>query len=503
MSASGPGRRRHLRVVRSDVLTTSEQIEAVFTSRALYDVAAAVPEPTRVGRPGHHPPWVLLGYGVLARVFRSGARAEAELAAPGVWSRITRLGADAAQTHPGLGIPAATSPRPPTWNAFRYARDTMFTAADVQQAMREAFTLAAIQQARSLGLLDPNGPGSLCHPDRTRVIYGDGTVLRPLYKPPAAKRTRDPATGEVVVTYLDVDGQPIPGPGKRYDPDAAEYHGHAGPVHGQNYVGLYVRGSAPHQRVVLTVARVPRPGAEADTATAAMVELNPHLDGGAQAFVYDGAMRGRHIDELMTRCGVVAINKVHPGPGQAHGTGPKRWHTLGTWQHDTDAGHPCSHQMAAVDGAVSEFVLDETGNPAVTARLARVQVKRARRSTGLFHFNVAYRLDCRHSTQPVTIWVTPHGEKGDADHRRADALRIVPEGDPDFALLYGLRNDSEAFNSQLKRTLLVDRAMSLGASRQLLDVLCFGLLNNAANAYRDRRHGLDGEPRATSTFHCT
>ena len=47
-----------------------------------------------------------------------------------------------------------------------------------------------------------------------------------------------------------------------------------------------------------------------------------------------------------------------------------------------------------------------------------------------------------------------------------------------------LRNDAEPFNSQLKRTLLVDRAMSLGGRRQLLDVLCFAHLHNATNALR-------------------
>ena len=89
-----------------------------------------------------------------------------------------------------------------------------------------------------------------------------------------------------------------------------------------------------------------------------------------------------------------------------------------------------------------------------------------------------------------------------------------PKEKPDFDRLYGLRNDSEAFNSQLKRTLLVDRAMSLGAHRQLLDVLCFALLNNTTNAYRAarqqvahqasqppsvrRRTGLGTEPEATA-----
>lgn len=57
-------------------------------------------------------------------------------------------------------------------------------------------------------------------------------------------------------------------------------------------------------------------------------------------------------------------------------------------------------------------------------------------------------------------------------------------GEPALDLLHGLRNDAQSFNSQPKRSLLVDRAMSLGGHRQLLDVLCYGLLHNATNAYR-------------------
>ena len=154
---------------------------------------------------------------------------------------------------------------------------------------------------------------------------------------------------------------------------------------------------------------------------------------------------------------------------------------LGTWEHDTADG-ACTHHLAAIDGAVHEFALDETGTPTPRHRLVRRQVKRPRRRSGRYHFNVAYEVPC--PTETFLAWVTPHAEPGDTEHARADAVRVIAQGDDDFARLYGLRNDSESFNSQLKRTLLVDRAMSLGGQRQLLDVLCFAVLNNTTNAYR-------------------
>ncbi len=42
--------------------------------------------------------------------------------------------------------------------------------------------------------------------------------MRPMYKPPAAKRRTDPKTGEVTITYLDTDGNPIDRPTRRFRP---------------------------------------------------------------------------------------------------------------------------------------------------------------------------------------------------------------------------------------------------------------------------------------------
>jgi hypothetical protein len=484
---------RYLSVARSTALTVTEQIEAVFTNTVLYELAAAVPMRQPVGRPALNPGWLLLGYGVLARVFRSGARTEAELRQPAHWDLIRSCAAAMAQQRPDLSI-AAPGLRPPDWHAWKHARNKHFSDPKTLAALQDRFTELAVEQARSIGLLDPAGPGSLCHPDRSRTVYGDGTVVRPLYRPPAASRTLDAATGVTTVTYLDGAGQPIDRPAHRFDPDAEDYHGHTGPVHGQNFVALYARGDGPHQRVVLGVDRVSGPGHEADTAVEAIQRLHAVAGTGIQAIVYDGAMRGVHIDALMTGCGLVVINKVHASglnAARKGKTAKPRWFTLGTWEHDTPAG-ACTHQLAAVDGAVSEIGLDESGKPVVLARLDRKQVKRPRRSTGRYHFNVAYDIAC--DAGSFTAWVTPHALAGEDDHRRADAVRVIAEGEDDFTRLYGLRNDAESFNSQLKRTLLVDRAMSLGAQRQLLDVLCYAIVHNAATAYRLRAKATEARP---------
>jgi hypothetical protein len=271
----------HLRVVRTQALTISEQVDAVFSNPDLYRLAAEVPKRQPTGRPSEHPAWALLAYGVLARVLDV---VEAVRAA-----------------HPGLDIPQAGT-RPPAWDAWKHARNRHLTDPENLERLQTRFTELAVAQARGAGLLDPSGPGSLCHPDRSRLVYGDGTVVRPMYRPPPATRTTDPVTGEVTITYLDPAGKPIPAPLHRFDPDAADHHGHTGSVHGQNYVGLYCRSEATHSRIVLAVARVARPGLEADTAVAAVKALHAITGPGILAVVYDGAMRGVHIDDLMGSC---------------------------------------------------------------------------------------------------------------------------------------------------------------------------------------------------------
>ena len=464
-------------------MSTPEQITAVFSHRALYEMAAVVPEKDRVGRPRAFPTYLVLGFAVLQRVFRSGARAETELTDPATWQTLRSAVAAAQAAFTDLDI-VDPGPRPPHWDAYRYARDRYLTDPEIQEDLVAVFTWHAVCQAREMGLLDPHGPGSLCHPDPSRTVYGDGTVIRPMYRPPAARRSTDPATGDTTVTYLDEAGRPTEAPTRRFDPDAADYHGHTGSVHGQNFVAWSVRGPGAHQRVVLNVGRVARPGQEANDALAAFWPLHEVAGSGIQAVVYDGAMRGAHIDELMTRAGVVVINKVHSSSKTAARrgkAGKARWYSLGSWEHDSPAG-PCTHLLAAVDGAVSEVGLDHAGRPVVLASLHRVQIKRPRRASGRYHFNVGYTVPC--PAGDFTAWVTPHGQAGDTNHKRADAVRVIAEGEPEFDALYGLRNDAESFNAQLKRTLLVDRAMSLGGRRQLLDVLAFAMLHNARNAYR-------------------
>ena len=115
----------------------------------------------------------------------------------------------------------------------------------------------------------------------------------------------------------------------------------------------------------------------------------------------------------------------------------------------------------------------------VLARLVRRQLKRPKRKNGRYHFTAGYTVPC--PAGEFLAWISPHPQHP-GDVGRPDAVRLIAEGEPDFDV-YTLRSDSESHNSGFKRTLLVDRAQSLGGRRQLLDFLSYGLLTNAITAH--------------------
>jgi hypothetical protein len=77
---------------------------------------------------------------------------------------------------------------------------------------------------------------------------------------------------------------------------------------------------------------------------------------------------------------------------------------------------------------------------------------------------------------------------------RAENVRQIPPGDPDFEVLYRRRNDAESINRHLDDTLWLRRAHSVGNRRQLLNMITYALGVNALSMHV-RRQGL-APPRA-------
>jgi hypothetical protein len=417
---------------------------------------------------------VPLAYGALARHFRSHNRLDGELRT-GLWDHLRTTAVGAGLDDPGQ--------RPYLYPQHSYWRDQVILDPERRHDLLSAFTDTALAHARDLGLLLPDGPGSLTHPHPSRTIYGDGTVVRPAYRRPKKVTATDPTTGKERRGYLDRHtGELRSTPTGRYDGSAATYHRWDGPIHGNNFVAVHARGDQPGQRVILGIDRVDAPGREADTATALIERIWAAAGPGITAAVYDGAFRGVHIDRLMRRCGLVVINKLHAAT-RTDTDSTSRRRPLMVHTHPAGKRSTCTHMLHIENGTVIDVGLADDGSPVTVATAHRQQVKRTRRADGSYRFSLCVTLPCRHGE--IRLWLSPHATVDDPG--RPDHLRLLPPDDDDFAVLYGLRNDSESFNSQYKRTLLVDRATSVGWERQLFDILTFAILENSRTHADGRR----------------
>jgi len=78
---------------------------------------------------------------------------------------------------------------------------------------------------------------------------------------------------------------------------------------GTKFVLVATRGPAPRARIILDLAPVPTPGAEAAVAMTCFEQLRPHCPG-AQGVIYDTALRGTHHQRLLRKLGWHSINRV-------------------------------------------------------------------------------------------------------------------------------------------------------------------------------------------------
>ena len=468
---------------------TWTRIRAVLTSPSLYELAQGLDWDPPTGRRRLNPSYVLLAYGVLARITRSGIRVELDLADPHTWTAARQLMTTTIERH-RLELPPP-GPRPPKWDHWRWIRNERLATDDGLAELGRLFPPIAADSARRIGLLDPNGPGSFTHPDATRAVYGDGTLVRPLYRPPETVLLHND-DGTTTLAYPDPrTGQLLARPPGRFDPDLELHHGQGGPVLTHGYVCWHTRGPKPYQRIDLAAAHIAAPGEEAATAVTLLRDVHRAAGAGIQVVVYDGALRGVHAEVIMRRYGYLVLAKQHTDATledpaatrlvKASGGRRARSYPLGVATHVLPTGSACSHHLAAAGGQVVEIDLDEQGDPVIVGTLTRKAVKRSRRAHGEFHFNVGYQLAC--PGEAFTVWLSPHpGREGDT--ARPEQLRVLPTGDPDALRLSGIRSDAESFHSNYKRTLIVDRQMSLGWRRGLVDLYCFSLYNNALTEHR-------------------
>jgi hypothetical protein len=456
-----------------------ERIEALLANPALYELADLVPAPTQDGgRRRDYPPFMWLLYESLITVYGSARRVEAELAHPIVWNLIRKTIKQRFRGRRDRHLPL----RPMRRHHYLYARNRYLTDPEVLAAIAQTHRELAAGQARDLGLLDPDGPGSWTHPDASRTLHADGKVITPLFKAQPGDQHVDRTTGELLPT--------------RIEPDAAlHFEGDGTAAWGTKFVLVAARTEDVHGRIILDAEWVPSPGAEARIALDCFTRLAPHI-GGCQAVVYDTALRGVHHQHLLRELGLLTINRVTAATAGA--TKPRR----GAGRRLEKSVHIEDKTITLADGTTRTIHLYAHGGalgiaePADTGELVfeplpRVRTHRNQDKGGRFRWYNDYRLPARHNHQTITVRLYSNDDDTTRKLNRTENLRAIPPGDPDFERLFPRRNDAESINRHLDDTMWLGRAHSVGHTRQHLNLIGFALTVNSLALHRHQRKRSD------------
>jgi hypothetical protein len=420
---------------------------------------------------------MLLVFEALISVYGSARQVEAEVGHPATWEQIRR----AVKQHARCDLPA----RPMRRHHYLYGRSRYLTDPDVLKELQALHRQLASDQARELGLLDPGAGGSWTHPHESRVIYGDGKVITPLYKAKPGDTRVDRSTGEVRAL--------------RYEPDAdLHFEGTGETAWGTKFVLLAARGAEPRARILLDFAFVADKGGEAKTAMSCVDRLAGHVPG-AQALVYDTALRGAHHQHLLRDLGILPVNRVTAAkagvrkPRRAEG---RRVEKSGFVEHKTITladGTTRVLQVFARGGAAGLADMNASGELDFI-ELKRLRTHRAKDQTGRFRWYNDYALPVEYGGGTLTVRL--HGNDEDAARRfnRTENVRPIAPTDPDFRRLFRIRNDAESINRGLDDSMYLRRAHSVGHRRQLVNLLGYALMVNGI-AIREH-HGCSRAPAA-------
>jgi hypothetical protein len=458
----------------ASAVSALERVEAIVTNPAVYELAERIPpaDLNLGGRPRHYPDYMVVIFEALLSVYGSARQVEVELAHPLVWEFIRTKIRGRFPKQPARWLPD----QPMRRHHYRYLRNRYLTQPHVLNELLARHRELAADQARKLGLLDPDGPGSWTHPDPSRMLHADGKVITPLFKARPDDTRLDPVTGEL---------RPV-----RHEADAALHvEGDGNHARGIKFVLVATRTPDPHGRVILDVEWVPKTGGEAARAMDCFTRLAPLIPG-AQGVIYDTALRGVHHQTLLRDLGLLPINRVaaaHAGARQPRRGEGRR---IAKSAHIEDRtinvdGRDTTISLYAHDGAVGIGELTETGDLTFNP-LTRIRTHRNRDKNGKYRWYCDYRLPDHLGARTITVRM--HGNADDTARRfnRTENVRPIPPGDPDFARLYPRRLDAESINRGIDDSLWIGRAHSLGHTRQHLNLLGYALMVNGLALHRHR-----------------
>ena len=419
------------------------------------------------GRPRHYPPFMALVFEAAISVYGSARRVEAEFGHIAMWSWLRRMSMKRA----GVRLPR----QPMRRHHYMYLRNRYLSDPEILAMLGQIHREVAAAQAASLGLVNPSAGGSWTHPSLDRLLYGDGKVITPLYRAKPGDIRVDRQTGEVRRRRAEYDA-------------ALHFEGTGEAVWGTKFVMIATRGEAVHSRMLLDVAHVDAPGAEAATAVNSLERTVP-LVPGAQGVVYDTALRGMHHQTILRRLGLVPINRVTAAKADA-----KKARRKDTDRRVEKMTFVEAKSVTLADGTTKKIDLyaraGSIGIGTVSAdgellftSFERIRTHRNADKSGFRWYN-DYRLPPHLGGGTLTVRL--HGDAKDEARKfnRTENVRPIPPDDPGFGRLFGRRNDAESINRALEDTLWLGRAHSLGHRRQLLNFLGYALMVNSLALFR-------------------
>ena len=217
---------------------------------------------------------------------------------------------------------------------------------------------------------------------------------------------------------------------------------------------------------------------EADIADRELKSLAvPH---GLHGVLTDAVLRGTHIDALQREAGLLVVSpvsaaRIDPNTGvRIEKDGPLEQVTFeyrdGT-SETVDIWHRAGRAHQRIITGDAEIVLQP---------LDRLETQRRPNSDGTYRFYVVYRVPDPRGGTPKTIRLRTFTDDDDraAGFNRAENVRQIPPGDPSYQVVYGRREDAESINRAIDDHGYLQRARSVGAQRQLFDLLCHAIRTN-------------------------
>ncbi len=450
-----------------------EYLEALVANPVLYNLGERIPDPApeRGGRPRHYPGYAYVLYDALVSVYRSSRKVETEFGHRENWAYLCRLVRQRFPNEPSLHLPE----RPMRRHHYVYVRDRYLTDDDTWAQLRTEFAEGSARQAvDDLGMCRSDGPGSLTHPDLSRMLYADGKVVTPLYKAKRGQKRVDRRTGEISEL--------------RADPDAhLHITGGGEPAYGNKFIMLSCRTPEPHGRMILDLEWVPDVGGEAKVSLRCLTRTAPLLPG-AHGVIYDGAFRGVHLQDVLHKLGLVPVVPVTAASGGKRARKPREERTVRVEEQQVTGrdGVVRSLQLYARAGALGAVELDDGGEP-IFIEFEQRRLRKRQNANGTWRLYGEYRVPDDLGGGELRTRFDLTDEDIQRGFNRPEHLRPLPPSGDDYKRLYPRRADAESINRALDDSMWLGRAHSRGGKRQLVDLLGFAMMVNSLALHRRRQ----------------